>query len=144
MTGVMADINCGRALDRLLAFLFSDESGYAPIWAELGLVVSSFQENGLSDDSTDREVWNVCQTQRLVLVTANRNHDGPDSLEAVIREGDSSALPVLTIADDQRVLNDGGYARQAAEHLIEYLSDLRDYPDMLLGTGRLYLPKRPV
>jgi hypothetical protein len=45
-------------------------------------------------------------------------------------------LPVLTLADQDRVLRDRSYAGVVAERLLEILFDL----DNLRGSGRLYLP----
>lgn len=39
---------------------------------------------GLSEDSNDRVVWQVAQTNGMPLLTANRNAKGEDSLEQVI------------------------------------------------------------
>ena len=77
------------------------------------------------------------QDRQIVLLTANRNHDGPDSLEAVIR-GDTNpaSLPVFTIADADRVLTSREYAERVILKLLDYLLDL----DAYRGTGRLFLP----
>jgi hypothetical protein len=51
-------------------------------WAEYGLVrLITMQEAGLAGDTVDREVWRHCQRNNLILLTANRNQDDPDSLE---------------------------------------------------------------
>ena len=71
------------------------------------------------------------------MVTANRNHEGPHSLEAVIRaEGTATNLPVFTLADAERFLRSRDYALRVIEGLLEYLYDL----DRIRGAGRLYLP----
>jgi hypothetical protein len=73
----------------------------------------------------------------IVLITANRNSDGPDSLELTIRrENESTSLPVLTLSDSQRVESDREYAEVTAEALIDYLFRIDD----VRGTGRLFLP----
>ncbi len=67
----------------------------------------------------------------------NRNQRGPDSLEAVIRaENQPDSLPVMTIGDADRVLEDRLYAEKVAERLLDYLMRI----DELRGTGRLYVP----
>jgi hypothetical protein len=92
---------------------------------------------GLVDLSPDDVVWQTCQREQLVLITANRNHDGPDSLEATIQaEGTDQSLPVLTLADADRILRSDDYAERVVRRLIEYLVDI----DLYRGTGRLYLP----
>jgi hypothetical protein len=46
----------------------------------------TFQEVGLPMDSSDRVVWQFAQTNQMILITANRNMKGDDSLEQTIRE----------------------------------------------------------
>src|SRR5207244_1081985 len=50
-------------------------------WLHLQLATPTFQDLGLALNSPDREVWQICQREELVLVTGNRNSEGPDSLE---------------------------------------------------------------
>ena len=45
-------------------------------------------------------------------------------------------LPVLTIADPDRVMIDRDYAEDVSARVLEYLIDL----DKLRGAGRLYVP----
>lgn len=72
-----------------------------------------------------------------MLITINRNARGPDSLEAVIRdENTQQSLPVITIANPDRVRTDGESAAHAAERLLEYLAEI----EKLLGAGRIYIP----
>ena len=62
---------------------------------------------GLTRRSKDREIWLACQATQMVLLTANRSEDDPDSLEAVLRnEGTGESLPVVTISDSDRLLRD--------------------------------------
>jgi hypothetical protein len=92
---------------------------------------------GLRLDSPDTEVWQVCQEQGLVLVTNNRNYDSLDSLESAIRgHGNETSLPVITLADADRILVDNDYLDAVIESLLQYLLEL----DALRGTGRLYVP----
>ncbi len=46
------------------------------------------------------------------------------------------SLPVFTIADANRVVNDRDYARRVAEKLLEYLLMI----DGVRGAGRMYVP----
>ncbi|MBW4442561.1 MAG: hypothetical protein KME10_15275 [Plectolyngbya sp. WJT66-NPBG17] len=72
----------------------------------------------------------------MLLLTANRNAKGEDSLEQVMREENlSSSFPIITIADPDRV-NEYDYREQCVERLIEIAIDLQDY----LGSGRLFIP----
>jgi len=97
----------------------------------------SFPILGLAFDSSDAVIWRTCQKEESVLITANRNKRGPDSLEAVIqRENQPDSLPVITIADQDRVLQDRAYAEQVAERVLDYLMRI----DEVRGVGRLYVP----
>jgi hypothetical protein len=106
-------------------------------WLSLGLILYDFEDVGLDPKVADDVLWHVCQQQQIVLITANRNHDGPDSLEATIRAHNTlTSLPVFTIADDQRVLTSKDYAERVALKLLDYLLDI----DRVRGAGRLYIP----
>jgi hypothetical protein len=60
-----------------------------------------------------------------------------DSLEATIRhENQPDSLPVFTVADTRRVLQDRPYAERTAEKILEYLMRV----DEVRGVGRLYVP----
>ena len=73
----------------------------------------------------------------IVLFTANRNDDGPDSLETTIRTlNRPGLLPVITLADADRILRDKNYAATVADRVLELLFDMDQY----LGSGRLYVP----
>jgi hypothetical protein len=103
----------------------------------LELRFATFNDVGLSNGSSDRGVWEFCQTNGYFLLTDNRNADNEDSLENTIRNSNTPAsLPVFTIADRPRFNADQDYALLAFEKLIEYLID----SDNLRGTGRLFLP----
>src|SRR5262245_13502191 len=97
----------------------------------------SLSDLGLQPDASDRDVWEACQREQVVLLTVNRNDGGPESLEATIRQHNTPAsLPVFTLANDQRVLRDRLYAAAVADRLLEFLFDIDSYHE----TGRLYLP----
>ena len=96
-----------------------------------------FADLGLSPGASDREVWEVCQREQDIVVTANRHDEGPDSLESPIQQHNTpQSLPVFTLANDQRVLRDRQYAETVADRLIEALFDIDSYR----GTGRLCWP----
>jgi hypothetical protein len=133
--GILADVNCQRQVQRLRSLCH--KGWRQEVWQSLDLAVMSFTDLGLPLNATDRQVWQACQSQQIVLVTANRNAAGPDSLEATIQSlNDPSSLPVLTLADERRILRDKSYALRALDRLLEYLFDL----DRFRGTGRLYIP----
>ncbi|MEK7441336.1 MAG: DUF5615 family PIN-like protein [Chloroflexota bacterium] len=106
-------------------------------WLELAPVpLVTFADVGLSIDSSDREVWRFAQEHSLILLTANRNMKGDDSLEQTIREENKSAsLPVVTVSVLDR-LEESAYREKCIERLTEILMHIENY----LGTGRLFIP----
>jgi len=135
MRGLLADANIEGHIGRLLARFETD--AWHELWAGLSLATASFASLSLPRNISDMDLWRICQARELVLITANRNADGPDSLEASIRAFNTpDCLPVVTIADADRILADGAYAEKVAEQLIEYLYDIENYR----GAGRLYVP----
>jgi hypothetical protein len=107
------------------------------VWSSFGLRIFSFADVGLVPRSPDDEIWQLCQRSDLILLTANRNSIGADSLNATIaREQTDDSLPVMTIADAERVLEDRDYAERVAIRLMEKFMDI----ETLRGTGRLYVP----
>ena len=106
-------------------------------WLDLlPLRLKTFSDVGLAADSTDRLVWQLCQHRGMVLLTANRSMDQPDSLEAVLRtEPSMDTWPVITIAEAQRVI-ESDYLERCVLRLVEIAIDLESYR----GSGRLYIP----
>ena len=91
----------------------------------MGLEFASFFEFGLVFCSPDSEAWRVCQREELMLITANRNHDGTDSLGATIRsENALSSLPVLSLADADQAMKNADYARTVAIRMLEILDEI--------------------
>ena len=110
------------------------------LWRELECVLCTFEEYGLADDATDASIWQACQDNEILLITGNRNALGPQSLEVTIQQRTTpNALPVLTLADPDRIRRDRSYAESVVERLFDVLIDI----NALRGTGRLYLPCRP-
>ncbi|MBC6480030.1 MAG: ACP S-malonyltransferase [Hormoscilla sp. GM7CHS1pb] len=96
----------------------------------------TFADVGLSADSDDRIVWRFVQANQMLLLTANRNAKGEDSLERVMREENTpTSLPIITIGDSDRV-SEYEYRESCAERLAEIVFDLQNY----LGAGRLFIP----
>ena len=107
------------------------------VWESLDLEVESFERLGLPYNMSDHDLWQLCQQREIVLLTANRNDEGPDSLEATIRTLNTpSSLPVLIIADPELVLASRDYAERVAVQALEYLLEL----DHFRGVGRLFVP----
>lgn len=106
-------------------------------WLELTLFrLSTFAEIGLPLTSTDRVLWRFVQAHGILFLTGNRNMDGEESLEQVIREENhTAALPVLTIGSLDRMV-ERSYREACADRLVEIGLDLDNYR----GAGRIYLP----
>ena len=96
----------------------------------------TFEEVGLPIDSNDRVVWRFAQTHQMILITANRNMKGSDSLEKTVREENTAnSLPIVTIGSPDR-FDERSYREKCATRLIEILFDLENY----LGAGRVFIP----
>jgi hypothetical protein len=135
MHGLLSDINIQGQVAILRLILEGAEWG--GIWAELALTILTFADVGLVPQTPDVLIWRLCQERGLILLTGNRNDDGPDSLESTIRnENRPDSLPVFTLADVEAVRHSRAYAERVVEKLIDYLVNIDNYR----GTGRLYLP----
>ena len=107
-------------------------------WLEVAPIqFVSLQAVELSFDSSDRLVWRVAQAHQMILLTANRKMRGKDSLEKVLREENTpTSLPVITIGNADRVLDERRYRDQCVDRLLEIVIDIENY----LGVGRLFIP----
>jgi predicted nuclease of predicted toxin-antitoxin system len=106
-------------------------------WLEFASVqFVTFREVGLAMESNDRAVWRYAQKHQMMILTANRNMKGEDSLEQVMREENTkNSLPVITIGNLDR-LSEADYRERCAERLIEIVVDIDNY----IGVGRLFIP----
>ncbi len=106
-------------------------------WLELVPIrFVTFREVGLSMDSSDRIVWRYAQSNGMIILTANRNMKGNDSLEQVMREENTEgSFPVVTISDLAR-LDEFDYRERCVDRLIEIALDIENY----MGVGRLFIP----
>jgi hypothetical protein len=135
VTGILADANAIGHVEALVRAMQGES--WADFWQELGLVLRHFEDVSLSAGASDREIWQRCQAEQLVLVTNNRNDDSPESLEATIRQfGTPDSLPVFTIANLRKLDSDRAYAERVVASFYDYLLRI----DEVRGTGRLYLP----
>ena len=133
--GLLADANITGQVEYLVRLM--QAGTWAAVWQDLGLVLRHFADVGLTPSSTDLEVWQRCQAEQLLLITNNRNADSADSLEAVIRRLNTpESLPVVTIADVDKLRASSNYGQRVMVRLYEYLFDMEN----VRGTGRLYLP----
>ena len=135
MPALMSDHDIQGQFEHLTRLMLADD--WRGIWDELAFRFESFQTLGIPDNASDEIVWITCQQKDVVLVTGNRNADGQQSLELVLRRlGTRNSLPVVTLADPDRILTDRPYADRAVERLFDYLIDI----DNVRGAGRLYIP----
>jgi hypothetical protein len=133
--GIMADINIQGQVELLL--LVWQSPTWRPFWDSLGLAYYRFTDFGLNAQASDALVWQACQDREVALITANRNKDGPDSLEATISTRNTPrSLPVFTLADVHRFDRETTYVARTAVRLLEHFLDI----EKLRGTGRLYVP----
>ena len=115
MKGLIADANIQGQVEYLVQRMQAEP--WADFWQALGLVLRRFVDVGLSESSTDFEVWNVCQSEQLILIIDNRNLDSEDSLEATIRRNNTPAsLPIFTIADMREFRTDNSYVDAWSRH----------------------------
>lgn len=92
-----------HTIEGLAALLWS--TLHAEGWADLLLLcLARFADVRLPHAGTDREVWHFAQARQMLL-TANRNMIGEDSLEQTIRrENHATALPAVTISKVARTV----------------------------------------
>ena len=96
-----------------------------------------FEEVGLSIDSSDRVVWKVAQENQMILLTANRSMKDEDSLEQVMREENTqNSLPVVTVDNADRVLNDSSYRERCVDRIVE----IAIYTVSYMGARRVFIP----
>ncbi len=97
----------------------------------------TFREAGLLMDASDRLVGFYAQENQMMILTANRNMKGDDSLEQVMREENTAySFPVLTIGDIDR-LDEFDYRERGVERVVEIVLDVDNY----MGSGRLFIPR---
>lgn len=96
----------------------------------------TLEEMALAVDSNDI-VWQFAQSKQMILLTANRRMKGKDSLEQVLRERDTlTSLPVVTIGDPDRFLNDFDYRERCVNILLEIVLYIENY----MGVNRVFIP----
>ncbi len=137
MRGLLTDINVqGHMLylRRLLEIL--------DLWDVLAaskIDFVTFSDLRITPDLDDRSLWNLCQREGWVLLTENRNDDGPDSLQATLTDSwRSDCLPVLTLANKRAFERSRVYAERVARDVAELLFGVanHEYRDQ----SRIYVP----
>jgi hypothetical protein len=132
---ILSDVNIEGHVQILVNIL--ESAAWQGVWTLFNLQAYTFRDLGLDAKTPDVVLWQVCQQQEIILITSNRNDDGPDSLESAIRTMNTvHSLPVCTIADADQVLHSRAYAERVVVKLLDYLIDI----DNFRGAGRLYLP----
>ncbi len=136
MKGLLADINIAGQVRTLMETFYASEE-WAEYWTALQIRCLFFEHVGLNPRSPDDVVWQTCQDSGLILITGNRNHDGPTSLEATIRTRlQPDSLPVITVSQAKSLGLNTAYTAQVGIKLLDYLYNIEQYR----GTGRLYVP----
>jgi hypothetical protein len=134
--GILADINIAGQVRFLLETFYASEE-WAEFRNDLKHTCHFFEELGLDRRASDDIVWQTCQDNGLGLITGNRNHDGPTSPEAPLRERlKPDSLPVITVSKPNSLGLSAASTAQVGIKLLEYLYNITNY----LGAGRLYVP----
>jgi hypothetical protein len=114
-----------------------ESSEWREFWEESRVPLYTFADLNLPEDLPDDALWRFCQERQLLLLTANRNADGPHSLEATLRTANTlESLPVFTIGDADLFINSKEYVGRVVIKLLDCLGSIDNYR----GAGRLYLP----
>ncbi len=132
---ILSDVNIQGHVALLVALMSAEP--WKELWEEVRIPVLRFLDVGMAADAPDSAVWQRCQAEGFVLITSNRNARGPDSLQETIRlHNTSTCLPVFTVGNAQQIFNSRAYADKIIEKLLDYIDGI----DLLLETGRLFLP----
>lgn len=134
MLNLLADNNDAGHLDFLVRLIQSHDPD---VGQTLDVRLHTFESLQLPRDASDRLLWHTCQRADIILITANRNADGQDSLESIVQlETTNDTLPIITLANPERLMADRQYAEMVAERFLERLFDIEAYR----GVGRIFLP----
>ncbi|MFZ4664710.1 MAG: DUF5615 family PIN-like protein [Caldilineaceae bacterium] len=131
---ILSDENCAGQVEAIWQAF--ERLGYREL---LAVKLLTWEEAGLAKRATDETVWRFCQDHQCLLITGNRTgKDGVKALEFVIRQlVTPTSLPVLTIANLNRVLPDQQYCDTCAHQLANIIADIEKYR----GVTRLYLTR---
>lgn len=135
MVRIMSDNDVQGHVNRLIDICQSPP--WADLWRDLDCALCGFEDFDLPANAMDSVIWQVCQDNEILLITGNRTAKGLDSIEMTIRQRNTpDCLPVLTLADPDRIERERLYAESVVERLFDIFIDI----DILRGAGRLYLP----
>ena len=136
VNGLLMDNHVTGHVEYLIQLLNLDDT-FREIWLQLKCPLLRLDECGLQLSSPDDLIWDYCQREQVILVTANRNRTGSDSLgEAIASRNSPTCLPVLTLAKPARIETERTYALRTAAKLLQYVIDI----ESLRGVGRMYVP----
>jgi hypothetical protein len=138
MRGLLADVNVQG--HTLYLRLLLEKSGLWIFLVELQLEVVTFPDLDLAQDLDDRSLWNFCQQQGWVLLTENRNNDGPDSLQATLMDSwQPGHLPVLTLSNKRKFEHSREFASRVANDVGELLFGI--VQDEYCDQSRIFVPR---
>ena len=139
MRGILADVNVQGQLPYLVRLM--ENMGLTDILEDLQLRFFTFRDFGLSPRMDDRSLWQFCQLGKFVLLTENRNHDGPDSLTATLLDSwVQGLLPVLTLGNKGKFDNHPEYAVRVAGDIADLLFDFAHGAQR--DRARIFIPIR--
>jgi hypothetical protein len=120
MPGLLTDVNVQGHLPYLTRLIGKLE--LLVMLADIGVTFHTFTDFGLDPRLNDRELWNYCQANDLVLLTDNRNHEDENSLNATILDSwRVGHLPILTLANKGKFEHSEDYALRVAQNVAEQL-----------------------
>lgn len=138
MRGLLADVNVQGHLPYLRRLFVA--LGLWDVLVAEKIAIAAFPNVNLASNLNDRAIWSFCQSEGWVLFTDNRNDEGTDSLQSTIDTAwQLGHLPVVTVSDRQRFVQETDYARRLAADLVEVLygASLGQYRDQ----PRIFLPR---
>jgi hypothetical protein len=107
MPRIMADNDVLGQFEAIVRFLRAPP--WQAFWEGEAISIVTMSQVGLDRNASDAAIWETCQREQIVLFTANRNKEGPDSLEQALRASpQSDSLPVITLSDPIRFRHDRG------------------------------------
>ena len=137
MRGLLADVNVQGHLPYLKRLI--DGLGLLEILADIEITLETFPDHGLPRHMNDRDLWNYCQANELVLFTENRNHEDQNPLNATIQDSwRAGHLPVLTLANKEKFENSAIYATGVAQDGAELLYSI--FHDGVRDRPRIFVP----
>lgn len=133
MITLLSDHNCERQAKEIMYNLRR-----LRYLEQLGIEVLFFKDVNLPINSSDEEVWRFCQENGYYLLTGNRSAKNKQmSLHAILdRLANEKSLPVITIGNLRRVINDKTYCQACAKSIAQIILNAELY----LGVPRLYIP----